>query len=63
LLDSYFQEGAERTEARSGAAQRPLTSAGVVTRGLLLPEDAAVIVQEAASSKLFATTVENAEPC
>jgi hypothetical protein len=30
---------------------------------LLLPEDAAVIVQEAASSKLFATTVdENAEP-
>jgi hypothetical protein len=34
----------------------------LVTRGLLLPDDAAVIVQEAASSKLFAPAGATAEP-
>jgi hypothetical protein len=35
---------------------------GLVARGFLLSDDAAVIVQEAASSNLFAPGAANAEP-
>jgi hypothetical protein len=34
----------------------------LLARGFLLPEDAAVIVQEAASTNLFAPAPTNAEP-
>lgn len=53
----------ERYHGRDDYVNRVRIAAqDLVTRGFLLPEDAAVIVEEAASSKLFAPTAANAEP-
>jgi hypothetical protein len=53
----------ERYRARDDYVNRIRTAAlDLVTRGFMLPEDAAVIVQEAASSKLFAPAPANDAP-
>jgi hypothetical protein len=53
----------ERYRTRDDYVNRIRTAAlDLVTRGFMLPEDAAVIVQEAASSKLFAPAPANDAP-
>jgi hypothetical protein len=53
----------ERYHGRDDYVNRVRIAAqGLMARGFLLSEDAAVIVQEAASSKLFAPGAANAEP-
>jgi hypothetical protein len=53
----------ERYHGRDDYVNRVRIAAqGLVARGFLLSDDAAVIVQEAASSKLFAFGAANAEP-
>jgi hypothetical protein len=53
----------ERYHGRDDYVNRIRVAAqDLVTRGFLLPEDAAVIVQEAASSKLFAPAPANDAP-
>jgi len=53
----------ERYHGRDDYVNRVRIAAGdLVARGFLLPEDAAVIIQEAASSNLFAPAPANAEP-
>jgi hypothetical protein len=53
----------ERYHGRDDYVNRVRNAAqDLETRGFLLPDDAAVIVQEAASSKLFAPAGENPQP-
>jgi hypothetical protein len=53
----------ERYHGRDDYVNRIRVAAqDLITRGFMLPEDAAVIIQEAASSKLFAPAPVNAEP-
>ena len=53
----------ERYHGRDDYVNRiRIAAQDLVTRGFLLPEDAAVIVQEAASTNLFVPAPANAEP-
>jgi hypothetical protein len=53
----------ERYHGRDNYVNRiRIAAQDLVARGFMLPEDAAVIIQEAASSNLFAPALANAEP-
>jgi len=53
----------ERYHGRDDYVNRVRVAAqDLIERGFMLPEDAAVIIQEAASSNLFAPAPANAEP-